>query len=193
MALRVLLIDHEPERASKLEALLHEQGHTVLARLPASADVVSAVQEQQPDIIVVQINLPDREMLEQMRSITREQPKPIVMLVDRDDSALIRQAVRAGVSAYAVGEISAGQIKSILDVALAQFAETQALRNELAEVKNTLAERKIVEQAKGIIMQQRQCSEAEAYSDLRRTAMDRGAKLAEIARNVVEASKQVSR
>ncbi len=190
MALRVLLIDHEAGLASKLEALLHDQGHTVLARLPASADIVSVVQEQQPEIIVVQINLPDREMLEQMRSITREQPKPIVMFVDRDDSTLIRQAVKAGVSAYAVGEISAGRIKSILDVALAQFTETQALRNELAEVKNTLAERKIVEQAKGIIMQQRQCSEAEAYGDLRRTAMDRGAKLAEIARNVVEAAKQ---
>jgi response regulator NasT len=190
VALRVLLIDHEAGLASKLEALLHDQGHTVLARLPASADIVSVVQEQQPEIIVVQINLPDREMLEQMRSITREQPKPIVMFVDRDDSTLIRQAVKAGVSAYAVGEISAGRIKSILDVALAQFTETQALRNELAEVKNTLAERKIVEQAKGIIMQQRQCSEAEAYGDLRRTAMDRGAKLAEIARNVVEAAKQ---
>lgn len=193
MPLRVLLIDHDEVRASKLQALLHDQGHVVLARLLASSDVVSAVQERQPDIIVVQINLPNREMLEQLRSITQKRPKPIVMIVDRDDSTLIRQAVKAGVSAYAVGEISAGRIQSILEVAVAQFAETQKLRKELAEVKNTLAERKIVEQAKGIIMHQRQCSEAEAYSDLRRTAMDRGAKLAEIARTVVEASKQVPR
>lgn len=193
MTLRVLLIDHEPERASKLEALLRDQGHDVLARLPASADLVSAVQDQQPDVIVVDMNLPDRDTLEQMRDITRKQPRPIAMFVDRDDSALIHQAVKAGVSAYAVDGISAGRIKPILDIAIAQFKETQALRDELAEVKSTLAERKIVEQAKGIIMQQRQCSEAEAYSDLRRMAMDRGARLAEIARTVVEVSKLLSR
>jgi response regulator NasT len=193
VTLRVLLIDHEPERASKLEALLRDQGHDVLARLPASADLVSAVQDQQPDVIVVDMNLPDRDTLEQMRDITRKQPRPIAMFVDRDDSALIHQAVKAGVSAYAVDGISAGRIKPILDIAIAQFKETQALRDELAEVKSTLAERKIVEQAKGIIMQQRQCSEAEAYSDLRRMAMDRGARLAEIARTVVEVSKLLSR
>ncbi len=193
MALRVLLIDEEPDQASKLEALLHDQGHIVLARLPLSADLLGAVNERQPEIVVVDIKLPDPGTLRQMRDITRKHPRPIVMFVDRDDSALIRQAVKAGVSAYAVGDISASRIKSILDIAMAQFSETQALRNELAEVKNTLAERKIVEQAKGIIMQQRQCSEAEAYRDLRRTAMDRGAKLAEIARTVIEASKEVPR
>lgn len=193
MTLRVLLIDHELERASRLEALLRDQGHEVLARLPVSADLVSAVQDQQPDVIVVDMNLPDRDTLEQMRDITRKQPRPIAMFVDHDDSSLIRQAVKAGVSAYAVDGISAGRIKPILDIAVAQFRETQALRDELAEVKSTLAERKIVEQAKGIIMQQRQCSEAEAYSDLRRMAMDRGARLAEIARTVVEVSKLLSR
>jgi response regulator NasT len=97
------------------------------------------------------------------------------------------------VSADAVDGIAPGRIRPILDAAIAQFGETQALRNELADVKNTLAERKIVEQAKGLIMQQRHCSEAEAYGDLRRMAMDRSIPLAEIARMVVSASKPLSR
>ncbi len=193
MALRVLLIDDEPERASRLEALLRDQGCIVLARLSTSADLIDAVHEQEADVIVAAMNLPDCDTLEQLRHITREQPMPIAMFVTQDDGALIRQAIRAGVSAYSVDGIAPGRIRPILDAAIAQFGETQALRNELADVKNTLAERKIVEQAKGLIMQQRHCSEAEAYGDLRRMAMDRSIPLAEIARLVVSASKPLSR
>lgn len=189
MALSVLLIDHETERASRLEALLRDQGYIVLARLPASANLLAAVREHHPEIIVVAMNLPDLDTLKQLHEVTRNQPKPIAMFVNQDDGTLIRQAVRAGVSAYAVDGIAPGRIKPILDSAIAQFGETQALKSELAKVKNTLADRKIVEQAKGLIMQQRHCSEAEAYGDLRRMAMDRSAPLAEIARTVVEASK----
>jgi len=193
VALRVLLIDDEPERASRLEALLRDQGCIVLARLSTSADLIDAVHEQEADVIVAAMNLPDCDTLEQLRHITREQPMPIAMFVTQDDGALIRQAIRAGVSAYSVDGIAPGRIRPILDAAIAQFGETQALRNELADVKNTLAERKIVEQAKGLIMQHRHCSEAEAYGDLRRMAMDRSIPLAEIARMVVSASKPLSR
>ncbi len=192
MTLRVLLIDYEPERVPRLEALLRDQGYIVLARLVASVDLLSAVREQKPEIVVVAINLPDRDTLDELRDITREQPVPIAMFVNQGDGTQIRQAVRAGVSAFAVDGIAPERIRPILDAAIAQFGETQALRNELAEAKKALAERKIVEQAKGLIMQQRQCSEAEAYGDLRRMAMDRSLPLAEIARTVVAESKPLT-
>jgi response regulator NasT len=192
VTLRVLLIDYEPERVPRLEALLRDQGYIVLARLVASVDLLSAVREQKPEIVVVAINLPDRDTLDELRDITREQPVPIAMFVNQGDGTQIRQAVRAGVSAFAVDGIAPERIRPILDAAIAQFGETQALRNELAEAKKALAERKIVEQAKGLIMQQRQCSEAEAYGDLRRMAMDRSLPLAEIARTVVAESKPLT-
>jgi response regulator NasT len=118
--------------------------------------------------------------------ISRNKPKPIVMFAEKTDSATIEQAVRAGVSAYIVDGLSDTRLKPIMDVAIARFREFHALKEELQRTKTDLADRKDIEKAKGIIMRQRQCDESEAYTALRKMAMDTNKKLGDVARSVIE-------
>lgn len=184
-ALRVLLVDRSVERAAVLERALLAAGYEVVGRIAASDDLQAAVQRIEPDVIIIDMDSPDRDTLEHMRSISAERPKPIVMFAEDDDSATIEQAVRTGVSAYVVDGLNAGRVKPIVNVAIARFREFQSLREELAEAKTSLAERKDIERAKGILMRQRGWSEEEAYQALRKLAMDRNLRIGEVARNVV--------
>jgi response regulator NasT len=183
--LRVLLCDEDRGRAALLEQALADAGYSVIARL-ADADNLSAeVARHQPDVIIIDLDSPDRDTLEQMRTISREQPRPIVMFAEDDDSGTINQAIKAGVSAYVVDGLSGKRVRPVMEVAIARFREYQALREELARTKNSLEERKLIEQAKGLLMQHRQMSEHEAYQALRKLAMDQGRKIPEVARNVI--------
>ncbi|MFN2310213.1 MAG: ANTAR domain-containing response regulator, partial [Gammaproteobacteria bacterium] len=143
------------------------------------------VTRHQPDVIIIDLDSPDRDTLEQMRTISRVQPRPIVMFAEDDDSGTINQAIKAGVSAYVVDGLSSHRVRPVMEVAIARFREYQALREELARTKNSLEERKLIEQAKGLLMQHRQMNEAEAYQALRKLAMDQGKRLPEVARNVI--------
>ncbi len=183
--LRVMLVDETSGRAAILEQALSDAGCDVVARLHAGDDMFQAVGKTQPDVIIVDMESPDRDTLEHMRSISAEQPKPIVMFAESGDSETIAEAVRAGVSAYVVDGLSAGRIKPIMDVAIARFREFQALRKELEEAKSSLAERKDIERAKGLLMKQRGWTEDEAYQALRKLAMDRNLRLGEVAKNVI--------
>lgn len=180
-----MLVDESRGRAAILEHALLEAGCDVVARLLAGDDLLQAVARAQPDLIIIDMDSPDRDTLEHMRSISAEHPKPIVMFAESADSDTIAEAVRAGVSAYVVDGLSAGRIKPIMDVAIARFREFQALRKELDAAKSSLAERKDIERAKGLLMKQRGWSEDEAYQALRKLAMDRNLRLAEVARNVI--------
>jgi response regulator NasT len=120
-----------------------------------------------------------------MATITRDQPKPIVMFADASDATMIGRAVKAGVSAYVVDGIDPQRVKPVVDVAIAQFREFQALRDELAQTKSSLAGRKLIERAKGLLMTERGMSEDEAYRALRKLAMDRGQRLTIVAENLL--------
>lgn len=183
--LRVLVIDKAPGRAAILEQALLDIGHQVAARLSGPVDLYAEVERIQPDVIIVDLQSPDRDTLEQMREINRHQPRPVVMFADDSDSRTIEQAVRAGVSAYVVDGLNAKRVRPLLDVAIARFREYQALRNELEQAKTSLAERKVIERAKGLLMQRRGCSEEEAYRALRKLAMDQNRRLAEVAENLL--------
>ncbi|MER2602802.1 MAG: ANTAR domain-containing protein, partial [Candidatus Competibacter phosphatis] len=145
-----------------------------------------------PDVILIDIDLPDRDTLEQLRDVGRNQPKPIVMFAERSDSETTAAALRAGVSAYVVDDLNPRRLKPIMDVAIARFREYQALRRELEETRNQLADRKIVEKAKGLLMKQRNLSEQEAYQSLRKLAMDRNQRVGEVARTVVSLLEMLS-
>jgi response regulator NasT len=121
-----------------------------------------------------------------MQRIHEEQPRPILMFVDESDSESIQAAVRAGVSAYVVDGLKSRSVRPIVEVAIARFREFQALRSELVAARASLADRKLIERAKGILMSRHRMSEDEAYHRLRRAAMERSMKLAEVARHVVE-------
>ncbi len=160
--MRVMLIDEEPGRSAVLEQALKEGGYTVVARLRTDEDLLGRVRELAPDVVIVDMESPSRDILEDMHSISRDQPRPIVMFAESSDSEVINAAVRAGVSAYVVDGLNSNRVKPVIDVAVARFREFQVLRTELARAKTDLAERKVIEKAKGILMKQRNLSEDQA-------------------------------
>lgn len=186
--MRVMLIDEEAERAAWLEQALLDAGYPVVARCTPHSDIQARVAAIQPDVIVIDMQCPDRDILEDMGAISRAGPRPIVMFAGNDDRTTIEAAVRAGVSAYVVDGLSEKRVRPIVDVAIARFREFQALRVELARTQNDLAERKEIERAKGLLMTRRGFSEEQAYGALRKMAMDRNQRLIEVARSVILAA-----
>ena len=183
--LRVLLIDETFERAALLKHALQEAGWRIAAHVSSSADLPGLVAELQPDVIILDTDSPDRDTLEHLCLLSRDQPRPVVMFTHDEDSAKIRAAIRAGVSAYIVGQVNGERLRSIMEVAIARFEEFQTLRRNLEKAETQLAERKDIERAKGILMRQRGWSEEVAYQALRKMAMDKGIKLGEVARQLV--------
>jgi len=184
--MRVLLIDESPERIAVLREGLEGAGYEVAAALASPLELLRAVEEVKPDVIIIDTESPSRDVLEHVVLITRDRPRPIVMFASDDAPETIRRAVRAGVSAYIVDGLDPARVKSIVDVAVARFREHQRLRTELAEANLKLSERKLVERAKGILMKARGMDEEQAFQALRRMAMDRGKRLVDIARQVID-------
>lgn len=186
--LRVLLIDEHADRARVLAQTLERAGCVVVAQLVGAVDLHAALQASRPDMVIVDMDSPDRDTLEDMRRINAENPRPIVMFVEEEDAASIRSAVQAGVAAYVVKGANPERIRPVLDVACARFEEYQALRGELDRMRTTLADRKSVDRAKGILMTKRGMTEDEAYRTLQKMAMDQGKRLGEVARHVISAA-----
>lgn len=186
--LRVLLVDERADRARDLASTLEEAGCQVVAQLIGAVDLHATLRAVQPDVVIVDMDSPDRDTLEDMQRITSEQPRPIVMFVDETDSESIRSAVRAGVAAYVVKGASPERIRPVLEVACARFEEFQTLRTELARAQSTLADRKLIERAKGLVMKARGLDEEAAYRLMRKFAMDRNLKLGDVARQLIDAA-----
>lgn len=190
--IRVMLVDENQERATPLKQALKEAGYQVIAYIADMADLNKEVAKLNPDVIIIDIDSPSRDTLEHISLAGRDDPRPIVMFTHDGDTEKIRSATRAGVSAYVVGGISNERLKPIMDAALARFDEYKELRQQLDQANTKLAERKVIERAKGILMQRRNISEDQAYQALRKLAMDRNERLGEVARQVVEAAQLLS-
>lgn len=186
--LRVLIVDESEKRAGILERALRAEGYHIAGILSDATQLARQVETLDPDVIVIELESPSRDTLEHVCMVSRDQARPVVMFAEDKGSDVIRQAVRAGVSAYVVGGLSAERIRPIVEVAIARFEEYQALRDELARTKTDLAQRKLIERAKGIVMKQRGCDEASAYALLRKQAMQRNVKLADIAQSIITAA-----
>jgi len=187
MSLSVLLVDDDPERAAIVEPALRAAGYEVVTVVDTATEMLAQVRARRPDVIIIDRDSPDRDTLEHVCMITRDDPRPIVMFTQDQDRTLMRAALEAGVSAYVVDGLSVERVRPIVEVALARFEQWQALRRELDQAQANLAERKLIERAKGIIMKQRGCSEDEAYRALRKMAMDRGKRLVNVAEILVAA------
>lgn len=183
---RVLVFDESHQRAEILREGLTLAGHEVVAILESGLELIRAVESLRPDVIIVDTDSPSRDVLEHIVMISRDQPRPIVMFASDAGNDTIREAVRAGVSAYVVDGMDVTRIKPIIDVAVARFDEFQGLKTELAAATEKLTERKLVERAKGILMKKRGMSEDEAYNSLRKLAMDRNKRLAEVAQQLID-------
>ena len=185
MSLKIMLVDQHPGRSAIIQQALADAGYLKVERIPADRGLAEDVRRFGPDIIIIDMEAPGRDTLEQMREIGRDQPKPIILFSNNRDSEFIRQAVRAGVSAYVVDGLDKERVIPIVEVALARFREFETLRKELEETRHQLADRKIIERAKGLLMKQHGISEDKAYNALRKAAMDRNQKIGEIARTLV--------
>jgi response regulator NasT len=193
-SLRILIIDESSVRAAILEeglcaATNGADGRTLeLHYIRDTANLLARIGAVDPDVIIIGLESPSPDTLEQMFQMARLARRPIAMFVDESDSATVQAAVDAGVSAYVVDGLRKERVRSILDLAISRFHAFDRLHSELQQAKSALEDRKIVEQAKAILMQQRGCSEDDAYVLLRRAAMNQNRKIAELARSVVVAA-----
>jgi response regulator NasT len=187
-SLKIVIVDESPVRAAILADGLREAGFTQVVRIEETTNLLANIYALDPDVILIDLENPSRDVLEQMFQVSRAVKRPIAMFVDQSDSASIQASVDAGVSAYIVDGLKKERIKPILDLCISRFNAFARLQAELEKTKTALEERKVIERAKGILMKLRQIPEEEAYALLRRTAMNENRKIAEVAQSVVTAA-----
>lgn len=186
--MRVLVVDESPERADILREGLRRAGYEVSASLSSPVALLASIEQLRPDVIVIDTESPSRDVLEHLVVMTQHTPRPVVMFSSDGAPETIREALRAGVSAYVVDGMDPNRIRAIIDVAVAQFEDFQRLREELAEANLKLAERKLIERAKGLLIKHRNLDEQAAYALLRKFAMDRKLRVGEVAQQLIDAA-----
>ncbi len=186
--LSILIIDENRLRASVIEAGLRDAGYTDLTVVHDVVGIARRIADIEPDVIVISLENPNRDMLENMFQLSRAVQRPIAMFVDRSDQAAIEAAVEAGVSAYVVDGLKRERVKPILDMAISRFNAFSRMARDLREARSELENRKLIDRAKGILMSTRGLSEADAYALLRNTAMNQNRKISEIAESLITAS-----
>jgi response regulator NasT len=187
--LRILIIDESRARAGELCAGLAMAGHQVAAVLPSALDLTAQIEAIGPDVILIETESPSRDTLENLAVMNRAMPRPVILLTQESDAAVMRAAFKAGVSAYIVDNLDLARLKPIVDVAIARFEEHQNLKQELATATKKLSERKLVEKAKGILMKTRGLDEDQAYAALRKLAMERAQPIGKVAGDLIEMAK----
>ena len=178
----------EAERSRILRIGLLQAGYNIVATLPADTFLPERLAQIQPDIIIIDAESQARDTLEHVVLATRDARRPIVMFTDDTDTQHVGAAIAAGVTAYVVAGLAPERVKPVLDVALARFEYEEGLKRELSVARDQLSERKLVERAKGLLMQRHQITEPEAYARIRKAAMDKGLKMTQIAQRIVDAA-----
>ena len=176
----------QAERSRALRIGLLESGFNLIASLPADVFLADRIKQLQPDLIIVDAESEARDALEHVVFATRDERRPIVLFTDDSDTSHVRDAVAVGVSAYIVDGLSSKRIRPILDVAMARFEYEQNLRLERDDAKSALAERTLIDRAKALLMERQGLNEKEAFSKLRKAAMDQGIKLGEVAKRMLD-------
>lgn len=183
----IVVIDENPLRAAILKDGLRDAGYRDVVHIDSVQDLLKKIYAINPDVILIDLEDPNRDTLEQMFQVSREVRRPVAVFVDESDRAMTAAAIDAGVSAYIVDGLKKERVEQIVDLTITRFNAFNRLQEELADAKTQLSERKVIDRAKGILMKQRGMSEEEAYAALRKTAMDQKRRIAEIAESVVTA------
>lgn len=176
------------ERSRSLRIGLLQAGYNIVAVLPADMFLPHQLAQIQPDMVIIDAESQARDTLEHVVMATRDDRRPIVMFTDDSDTSHVRDAIAAGVTAYVVAGLAPERVKPVLEVALARFQVEESMRQELADVRSQLHERKLIERAKGLMMTRQGITEEVAYARLRRGAMDRKLRLADLAQRVIDAA-----
>jgi response regulator NasT len=185
---KIVIVDESPIRAAILEEGLREAGFTGVTHISEMHNLLARIYAVDPDVILIDLENPSRDVLEQMFQVSRAVRRPIAMFVDQSDSASIQASVDAGVSAYIVDGLKKERIKPILDLCISRFNAFSKLQDELERTKSALEDRKVIDRAKGILMKLKGLNEDEAYVLLRSTAMREKKKIGEIAQSIVTAA-----
>ena len=178
--------ESEALRSRSLRIGLLQNGCNIVAVLPADVFLPERLAQIGPDMIIVDAESQARDTLEHVVMATRDARRPIVLFTEDNDTTHVRDAIAAGVTAYVVAGLAPDRVRPVLDVALARFQHEEHLRRELADARNQLSERKAIERAKGLLMRRQGLSEDEAYARLRKTAMDKGLKVADVAQRILD-------
>lgn len=186
--LKIVIVDESPIRSLILEEGLRDAGFTQVERIGEMHNLLKHIYASDPDVILIDLENPSRDTLEQMFQVSRAVRRPIAMFVDQSDTASIQASVDAGVSAYIVDGLKKERIKSILDLCVSRFNAFSKLQDDLDQAKSDLEERKTIERAKGILMKAKKLSEEDAYKMMRGAAMRENKKIVEIARSVITAA-----
>ena len=190
--MRIAIVDESAARASIIEEGLSELADCDLVVITERRGMLARMAEIDPDIVLMNLGNPSRDMLEEYFAVSRALARPIAMFVDEADDEAIVASVEAGVSSYVVDGLSAGRIRPILDLAITRFNAFARLQSDLAEARGKLAERELVDKAKRILMQSKGLPEPKAYAELRKAAMDQGKRIVNIAEAVVTAHELMS-
>ena len=190
--LQILVIDDNAIRAAVIEEGLREAGCRRIAIITDMRQLLRQIVQADPDVIFIDLENPNRDVLEQMFQVSRSVHRPVAMFVDQSDKASIEAAIDAGISAYVVNGMRKERVKPILDMAISRFNAFHRLRDELDRTRKALEDRKVIEKAKGILMKSRGVSEEDAYALLRKTAMNESRRVADVAQSLITASKLLS-
>jgi len=185
---KIVIVDESPIRAAILKEGLRDAGFTSVEHIPEMHNLLARIYALDPDVILIDLENPSRDVLEQMFQVSRAVRRPIAMFVDQSDAASIQQSVEAGVSAYIVDGLKKERIKPILDLCISRFNAFAKLQDELDRTKSALEDRKILDRAKGLLMKAKGLTEEEAYVLIRSTAMREKKKIGEIAQSIITAA-----
>ncbi|MDA9664255.1 ANTAR domain-containing protein [bacterium] len=184
-SVRVMLVDDLPERAAIVDSHLVAAGYVVVSRLPTASGLLFQIEQHRPDIILIDLQSPGRDVLESLSVISAHNPTPIVMFSEEEDPGFIEQAVDAGVTAYLMGSFDTKRVKPVIDVAIAQFKSFQSLRRALDTTRDRLENLSIIDKAKTLLIKQHKFTEQEAHEQLRSLSMDTNQSLHKAALSVV--------
>lgn len=183
--LRVLLVNDTEKPIGELREALQAAGYEVLTEVATAATLLKTVESQQPDAVIIDVDSPSRDTLEQLAVMHHHAPRPVVMFSADSDDQLIRAVVRAGVTAYVVDGLTPARLAPILQVALARFEHQSQIRRKLGDAQQQLADRKLIDRAKGLLVEKRGMSESDAYATLRQLAMKQSRKMVDVARQII--------
>ena len=186
--LNIMLIDESTERRDSMASILKAVGCQVIACISTDSDLLEQVEKYQPDVVIIDIEIPDRDVLENLRNAQTNIPKPMIMFSQDDDGNTIRRAVQAGVSAYVVDDLQAERVRPIMEAAIATFDQYQLLHKQLEVTQMELDKRNKLERAKSILMKQHDLDEEQAYQNIRKTAMNRKQRMEVVAQQIIDAA-----
>jgi two-component system, response regulator / RNA-binding antiterminator len=188
LGLKIAIVDENPVRAAILQDGLREAGFAQIECIAETRNLLARIYAIDPDVILIDLENPSRDVLEQMFQMSRAVKRPVAMFVDQSDAASIQAAVDAGISAYIVDGLKKERITSILDLCISRFNAFSKLQSELDRAQDALKERKVIDRAKGLLMKAKKLTEEEAYSLLRKTAMNENKKIVEVAESLLTAA-----